>query len=221
MEAGVQSKIRIVQEIRIERDDGACRAAAEEIHFSPFSHEPRGCLPGLRLPDGLDDHVEVPAGLLADRRHEIAGCTHVNNTVRPQFSRLFQTRAATGQCDAATIVPGQHGEHKADGAAANDQHFLPRARSDFSPTLHHASQRLGQGRVGVAGRGRQPEHVFLHQARRHNDGFGISAIEKKKIVAKIFLAALTASTRAARSGIGHHDAFACFPARDPFGNFAY
>jgi len=77
--------------------------------------------------------------------------------------------------------------------------------------LHDTGERLGQRGVAKARPRFEPDQMFLHQSRRHHDGFGIGPVEKQEIVTEIFLAPLTEEAIAARRRIRDYDAITDAP----------
>ena len=117
-------------------------------------------------------------------------------------------------------MPRQRHEHQTNRPAANDQQTLPGLRIHLLPSLRHAGQRLGQRRVGESRPRFEAQEVLLHHAGGDDNRFGISAIEKKEVVAKIFLALLAIAAIAARRGIGRHHPVPHPPAPDTGSHFA-
>ena len=146
----------------IERNGRAGGTTAEEIHRAALSDEPDRRLPGLRLADSLDDHIEDRAG--RDGGHQPALFPHIQNQFCPEpLGDLEPLLAPSRHRYPAVHVPGQRDKHEANRARANHQHALSGAQTRVFDPLHHASQRLNQGRVAEIGLRLQAQQVLLHE----------------------------------------------------------
>src|SRR5258708_1791405 len=75
----------------------------------------------------------------------------------------------------------------------------------------NASQWFGQSGVFETCLGLKSQEIFFDKALRDDNRFGVSAIEKEQIVAKILLVVLAIKAFGARSGVRDDDALADFP----------
>ena len=73
MKARQQRQVGIMDERRVERDGGAGRAAAEEIHRAALAHQMHGRFPRFRLADRFNHRVKMRLGRFADFRDQIPG----------------------------------------------------------------------------------------------------------------------------------------------------
>lgn len=68
-----------------------------------------------------------------------------------------------------------------------------------------------EGGVAEGGFGFEAEEIFLHEAARDDDGFGVGAVEEKEVVAEVFLFEVAGGALAAGAGVGDDDAVADVP----------
>ena len=186
MEAGEQGEIGIMDECGIKRDRRARGTPAKEVHRAALPDEPHRRFPGLRLANGLNNHVEDRAR--RDGGRQPALLARIQDQFRPEaLGRLESLFAPARHRHVAAQVPGQRDKHKANRAGTNDQHALPGAQLDVFDPLHHASQGLDQRRVTKSGLRLEPQQVLLHEPRRDNNRLGVGAVQEQQIVAQVFL----------------------------------
>ena len=113
-----------------------------------------------------------------------------------------------------TGVARQRHEHQADRPRADDQHVLAGAQLRVLSALHDARQRFHERRVPKRSFVFQPQQVFLHKPRGHDDGLRVSAVEKQQIITKILLPVAAVKTNPTGRGVGDDDALAGFPSPD-------
>ena len=70
---------------------------------------------------------------------------------------------------------------------AQHEHMLPGARLNVFDSLHHTGERFGQGGVFELRVTFQLQKIFLHNARRDDDGFRVSSVQKEQIIADVLL----------------------------------
>jgi hypothetical protein len=77
--------------------------------------------------------------------------------------------------------------------------------------LHNASKRFDKRGIAKRRFRFEAQQIFPHKPLGNDDGFGVSAVQKKQIFAKILLLIATEETFTARRRIGHNHAIADLP----------